>query len=97
MTRLFEVNDKSKRSIYLTKERWLHILKHPDMHDQFDFMIAILQRPIKIVPLSWDSQTVYYYGYFKNRRSKAKYLRVVVKYLNGEGFIITAYFVEGIL
>lgn len=96
MTRLFEIADKSKRLIYLTKERWQHILKHPDMHDQLEIIIAILQQPIKIIPLSWDSQTVYYYGYFKNRNSKAKYLRVIVKYLNGEGFIVTAYFVEAL-
>jgi hypothetical protein len=43
-----------------------------------------------------DTNVRYYYKYYKNRKSKAKYLRVIVKYLNGEGFIITAYFVIGI-
>ena len=31
--------------------------------------------------------------YYKERR---KYLRIVVNYLNGEGFVITAYFVKNI-
>ena len=55
-----------------------------------------IQKPIKITPYNLDEKINYYYRYFKNRKSPAKYLLVIVKYLNGHGFIITAYFVRSI-
>ncbi len=97
MTYIFEVYDKTKRRIYLTEERWHHILKHPEMYNiMFEEMIMILQYPIAIKDYKLEENVKYYYGYFKNRTAKAKYLRIIVKYLNGKGFIITAYFIEAI-
>lgn len=94
--RILEVKDKFGRGVYLTNERWNHILKHPEMHDKLalEWIKETLQVPFKIVDI--DENVKYNYGYYKNRKSEAKYLRVIVKYLNGEGFIITAYFVERI-
>ena len=49
----------------------------------------------KITKYELDENVKYYYKYFKERES-AKYLLVIVKYLNDHGFIITAYFVRNI-
>lgn len=70
--------------------------KHPEMQGLIDEIITVLQKPLKITEYSIDEHLRYYYCYFKNRNSPAKYLRVIVKYLNGEGFVITSYFVETI-
>ncbi len=37
-----------------------------------------------------------FYKYFKHKKQKSKFLKVVVKYLNGEGFIISAHFLREI-
>jgi len=55
-----------------------------------------LQKPDKITTFSFDEDIKYYYKYVKSRVSSAKYLLAIVKYLNGEGYIITSYFVRHI-
>jgi len=55
-----------------------------------------LQKPDKITTFSFDEDIKYYYKYVKSRASSAKYLLAIVKYLNGEGYIITSYFVRHI-
>lgn len=94
--KIFEMKDKSGRIIYLSDERYKHILKHPEMQNKFtlQWIEETLLKPLKIVDI--DEYVRYYYRYYKDRKSKAKYLRVIVKYLNGEGFIISAYFIEKI-
>jgi len=37
-----------------------------------------------------------YYAYRKHKKGKLKFLQVVIKYLNGEGFILSAFFVPKI-
>jgi len=45
-----------------------------------------LLKPIKIIESDRDNNVRYYFIY-KNQRKR--YLKVAVKYLNGEGYIIT--------
>lgn len=97
MRRVLEVKDKLGKIIYLTEERYNHIKKHPEMQNSISFIEDAVKNPQKITTISIYPDVRYYYSYHKNRVSKAKYLRVVVKYKNGEGFIITAYFVEKIV
>jgi len=94
MPRVLEVADKTGRTVFLTEERYKHIKKHPEMQNTISIIEETIKNPQKIVSLSFDNSIHYFYSHHKNRKSKAKYLRVVVKYTNGEGFIITAYFVE---
>ena len=94
MPRVLEVADKTGRTVFLTEERYKHIKKHPEMQNTISIIEETIKNPQKIVSLSFDNSIHYFYSHHKNRKSKAKYLRVVVKYANGEGFIITAYFVE---
>lgn len=91
---ILEVQDKTKRKIHLSKERWSHIRKeHPNV--DIDEIKKAVTTPIKII--SRGSEDLFdYYQFFKHKRSKLKYLKVIVKYLNGKGFIITSYFVKHI-
>ena len=66
------------------------------MASQLENIKDTLINPVKIADYLLKKNVKYYYRYYKNKKSKAKYLRVVVKYINGEGFIITSYYVEKI-
>ena len=63
------------------------------MRDKLEEIRTTLQNPLHIVQDSLKKRITHYYQYYKNRKSPAKYLRVIVKYLNGKGFIITAYYI----
>lgn len=94
--KIFELKDKKERFIYLTKERFTHIRqRHPNVIDQADIEGAI-RKPTKVIDDEKENITIYY-GYFKHRKEPAKYLKVIVKYLNGEGYVITSYFVKNML
>ncbi|MBI4162601.1 MAG: hypothetical protein HY513_02870 [Candidatus Aenigmarchaeota archaeon] len=96
MARVLEVKDRSGKLVYLTDERYKHILKHPEMQNSLQLIEQTVKNPDKMAQYSIDPAIRLYYTHHKNRKSKARYLRVAVKYLNGEGFVITAYFVVNI-
>ena len=96
MTWIFEVEDNSSRKIHLSDERWKHLnQEHPEVAPYLEDIKETLKNPIKIIDYEYDENVKYYYKYFKERE-EAKYLLVIVKYLNNHGFIITAYFVRNI-
>jgi hypothetical protein len=88
---------RQNRKIRLTKERWAHITSssspHAYMTNYLDGVKQTLVNPDKNIVSVYDNRKINYYKYYKENK---KYLRVVVKYLNGEGFVITAYFVSNI-
>ena len=96
MDNVFEIIDKTKRKIYLTHERLSHILEHKEMTNYIEEIKETLINPLKIFSYNYDKTIAYYYNYLKNKKSDAKYLLVAVKYLNGNGFVITSYFVKNI-
>jgi hypothetical protein len=63
------------------------------MTNYLDGVKQTLVNPDKNIVSVYDNRKINYYKYYKENK---KYLRVVVKYLNGEGFVITAYFVSNI-
>lgn len=94
---IFEVIDRSGRKIQLMKDAWKHIsIEHPELSNYLEHIQDTLKLPTKITDHSEDENIKYYYRYYKNRKSPAKYLLAVVKFLNGIGIIITAYFVRNI-
>ena len=93
---VFEIIDKSKRRIRLTKKQWTHIItKHSYMVNYLADVEETIKNPVKIVPHDFGN-LFDYYRYYKNRKNKLKFLKAVVKYLNGEGFILSSYFVTHI-
>lgn len=92
MDYVFEITDKTKRKIHLTKERWReHIkLEHSDV--EVNEIESTLKNPDTIIQVKED--VYHYYKYFKHRNSKSKHLKIIVKYLNGRGFVVTAYYVR---
>ena len=93
MDNIFEVIDKTGRQIRLTEKQFEHVICHKGMENYIEEIKDTLKNPLKII--SHEAGGLYdYFNYYKNRRQKAKYLQVVVKYLNGHGFVLTAYFVR---
>ena len=65
------------------------------MSNYLDELERTIKNPLKII-LHKAEDLRKYYSYLKHRKHPEKYLRVIVKYLNGDGFIITAHFVTNI-
>lgn len=96
---IFEVIDKTGRKIKLNKKQWASqiIRRHPQISSEKDKLIETLQNPDKIIdPMQLDPNKRFYYKHYKDRLSSNKFIRVIVKYLNGHGFIISAQFVPKI-
>ena len=90
---IFEITDKTGRKIRLTSKQWKHIKQdHPEVKDE-ERIKSVLKQPDKITQPYYGSKH-YYHKYFKHRKSPDKYLMIVVNYLNGEGFVVTAYYVS---
>ncbi|SRR3990167_8268688 len=93
MNCVFEVADKTGRKIRLTKRQWRETtLKHPGMTVYLEEIKETLVKPDVITDYSIDEKVRYYHKYFKHIKSRNKYLLVIVKYLNGNGFVIKSYF-----
>ena len=97
MSNVFEVIDKTGRTIYLTKERWTHITSpqspHAYMTNHLEDIHQTIIKPDTIIVSDDDDKKAKYYKFYKEKK---KYLRTFIKYLNGKGYIITAYFVRNI-
>jgi len=90
MTWIFEIEDKSGRKIHLSDERWKHIVtEHTALANKIEDIKEVLLNPLIIGRSKYDENVRYYQKYYKKL---SKYLLVSVKYLNGEGFIITVFY-----
>ncbi len=92
MSNIFEIVDKTGRIIILTQEQWSHIVQHhPDMSDKQEEMKLCLQLPTAIIPHKYDDAKANYYRYQKETQD---YIIVIVKYLNGKGYIKSAFYTQ---
>lgn len=86
--------DYRGQKIRLTDERRQHILAHPEMVEMESAIEFVLFHP-EIVRKSRTDNFVYlYYRYHKNTNVGEKWLCVVVKQLENDAFIITAYLTD---
>lgn len=87
------INQEEK---YLTKERWSHIRKKHSEIENTEIIEQTIKNPDKIITNYLDETINRYYKYFKDRKPPKKYLLVSVKYLNGEGYVVTVFFEKNI-
>lgn len=91
---ILEVQDKTGRLVYLPQKQWKHIREdHPDVQD-INEIEDTLKNPLVMKESKYDPENVRYY--YKYNKEKKRYLMVAVKYLNGKGFIITAYYTRNL-
>ncbi|MBI2449570.1 hypothetical protein HYV49_04710 [Candidatus Pacearchaeota archaeon] len=94
----FEVIDKTRRRLRMTDWNWEHIIRrHPEISSEKEKIIETLENPDKIKGSIKDENAKFYYKYYKHRNFPNKFMMVLGKYLNGEGFIISAHFVPRII
>ncbi len=79
-------------SISLTEERRVHLLEHPEMREQEGKIAETLLEPDAIIQSRSDDTIRLFHRFYKKLAIGDKYLCVVVKYAEGDVFIITAYF-----
>ncbi|MDO8508701.1 MAG: hypothetical protein Q7S27_03380 [Nanoarchaeota archaeon] len=97
MNIIFEVIDKTGRKLRMTNWNWEHIIRrHPEISSEKEKIIETLENPDKIIGSLKDDKVRFYYKYYKHRPSKNKFMMVLGRYLNGEGFIISAHFLSRI-
>lgn len=78
--------------IHLSDERWRHILnEHPKLTGSMEHIKETLATPLAIKQSVYGENVHYYYRWYKERK---RYLFVAVKYLNGSGHIITAFYMR---
>ena len=91
---IFEIVDKTKRKIRLTKEQWKHIVhEHPTINNVEEIKLTLIE-PLKIRPSKHNPEQVSWY--YRFNKEKKRYMLVAVRYLNGDGFIITTYYMRNI-
>jgi len=75
----------------MTLERWHHICEvHPVMRNSLENIQEALVSPSYIQKHRFDPHVRIYVKYVKQHTPR--FLLVIVKYLNGIGYIITSYF-----
>lgn len=85
----FEIIDRYGRIIYMTTERWKHIVtRHPEFANQLERIKQTVLTPSFQVQDRTDQDLHYLHTFIKEEKM---YLIVAVKYLNGEGFIVTTF------
>ena len=63
------------------------------MSDKIEQIKETLLNPTKITIAGYDEEVKFYYRYYKDRN---ECLFISVKYLNGEGYIITSFYTDKI-
>lgn len=93
---IFETVSKLEKKIKLTETQWKHIKsKHKELIGQTNKMIETLNDP-DIVFYSANDDVYHYYRLFPKTPVSNKHMLAVVKHINDEGFIITAFFISKI-
>ncbi|MEK6811781.1 MAG: PBECR2 nuclease fold domain-containing protein [Nanoarchaeota archaeon] len=97
MNNVFEITDKNGKRIRLTDKQHTHMMEeHPYMHEYIENIKETLQKPDRIANYGFDEDIFYFYKSYKNLPPPNRFLLVIVKYLNGEGFIVSSYLEKNI-
>lgn len=82
------------RIVRLTDERRAHILDHPEMAALADELERALRQPQLVRRSRSDEAVRLFYEFYTQTMVGGKWLCVVVKYLEADAFIITAYLTD---
>ena len=86
------LTDYKQRAVCLTDERWMHILGHPEMVGQRERVIETLTELDIVLATAKDTAVHTYHRFYKQTPVTQKYLVVAVKILQGDAYVLTAYF-----
>lgn len=89
-----ELRDVWGNGVSLTEVRRIHLLEHPEMREQENKISQTLLEPDVVVQSQSDDTVRLFRRFYRRLTIGDKYLCVVVKYVEGDVFIITAYFTD---
>jgi hypothetical protein len=92
---IFSVHSVLGRRIRLTDTQWRHIRKRRELHGQLDNLRETLSSPESVFYVPYED-TYHYYRLYPQTLVGSKYMLVIVKHLNGEGFVITCFYARKI-
>jgi len=88
------VRDCFGRTVRLTDERIAHVLQHPEMAGMEQEIERVLESPGEVRVSRSDDTVQLFYEFYAHTQVGGKWLCVVVKYLPGDGFMVTAYLTD---
>ena len=81
-------------AVRLTEERMAHILEHPEMREMGAEIERVLTAPQTVRRSRSDDAVLLFYEFYAKTIVGGKWLCVVVKYAEGDPFVITAYLTD---
>jgi len=94
MSIIFEETAYDGGKVRLSGAQWRHIVFfHPEVEGEQGKIMEVVKKP-EIVLEGATGNTRIFYKFYPSTPVASKHLAVVVKVLDGEGFIITSYFTE---
>ena len=94
-TILFTIGSVLGKHIRLTEAQWIHIRKRRELHNQLGRMRATLSEPDAVYYVPGED-SYHYYRFYPQTPVSSKYMLVITKHLDGEGFIITTFYARRI-
>ena len=91
---MIELADYQGRPVRLTAERWRHILDHPELSDMEAAIELAVREPQMVVRSRTDPSTWLYYRHEPKTVVGGKWLCVVIKYMDADAFVLTAYLTD---
>ena len=88
------LDDCFGRKVRLTDERLAHILGHPEMRDMAAEMERALRQPRLVRRSRSDPAVRLFYAYRAETPMGGKWLCIVVKYVDNDAFVVTAYLTD---
>ncbi len=93
---VLKVTSRADRQIRLTEVQWDHMTsRHPEVNGQEDKISETLEDP-DFIYHSLKEENYHYLKYFEDTPVTKKYLLIIAKHLNKEGFVITGFFLSRI-
>lgn len=88
------IRDCFGHAVRLTDERMAHILEHPEMKDMGAEIERVLVAPQTVRRSRSDDAVRLFYEFYSQTIVGGKWLCVVVKVLEADAFVITAYLTD---
>ena len=88
------IRDCFGQAVRLTDERMAHILEHPEMIGMSMEIENVLTRPHTVRRSRSDGTVKLFYEYYAQTIVGGKWLCVVVKCLQDDAFVVTAYLTD---
>jgi len=82
------------QAVRLTDERLAHILAHPEMRELAAEVERVLREPQLVRRSRSDEAVRLFYEFYAQTIVGGKWLCVVVKYLEDDAFVVTAYLTD---